>query len=214
MDLSPDSVITESFDDEVIVRHVRYANEASGWAVLDAVTADGTPLALVGPLVHLERGERVHVLGAWVTDSRYGRQVKVSQAEPLTPQDPEALLGYLVKVKHVGAKRAARLIGTYGAAQVFDAIDGDPVAAFEQVGLRGGRAREAAESWESIRVTRRLHLLLAPGPPWPASLGSRLRSPGASTSCWRHMVWPTWRRGSTTTTGPAPTSSSSATRTS
>ncbi len=162
MDLSPDSVITESFDDEVTIRHVRYANEASGWAVLDAVTADGTPLALVGPLVHLERGERVHVLGAWVTDSRYGRQVKVSQAEPLTPQDPEALLGYLVKVKHVGAKRAARLIGTYGAAQVFDAIDGDPVAAFEQVGLRGGRAREAAESWESIRVTRRLHLLLAP----------------------------------------------------
>ncbi len=162
MDLSRESAMTDTFDDEVTVRHVRYANEASGWAVLDAITADGTPLALVGPLVHLERGERAHVLGAWVTDSRYGRQVKVSQAEPLAPDNPDALLGYLVKVKHVGVKRAARLVDSYGAARVFDAIDGDPIAAFQQVGLRAGRAREAAESWESIRVTRRLHLLLAP----------------------------------------------------
>ena len=150
------------FEGEVLIRHVRYANEVSGWAVIDAAVADGTPVAMVGPLVHLERGERVAVVGTWVQDPRYGRQVKVEQASPLPPDDPAALVDYLRRMKHVGTKRAADLVAAHGAYEVLDAVDADPLAAFERVGLRGQRAQEAAESWQSLRVTRRLHLLLAP----------------------------------------------------
>jgi exodeoxyribonuclease V alpha subunit len=151
-----------SFDDEVTVRYVRYANEQTGWAVLDAAGTDGSPVALVGPLVHLEEGERVRVLGDWVNDSRYGRQVKVSEARPLPPQDPAALTGYLRRIKHVGARRAEELVARFGPDQVLDVIDADPAHAFAQIGLRAVRAEEAAESWQKLRVTRRLHLLLAP----------------------------------------------------
>jgi exodeoxyribonuclease V alpha subunit len=150
------------FDQPVTIRHVRFANEQTGWAVLDAAAADGTPIALVGPLVHLEEGERARILGEWVTDSRYGRQVKVSEARPLAPDDPETVAGYLRRVKHVGARRAERLVERFGAAEVLDRVDADPVTAFAEVGLRAVRAEEAARSWRSIRVTRRLHLLLAP----------------------------------------------------
>jgi exodeoxyribonuclease V alpha subunit len=151
-----------SFDDEVTVRYVRYANEQSGWAVLDAAGPEGAPVALVGPLIHLEEGERVHVVGDWVDDSRYGRQVKVSQARPLPPQDPAALTGYLRRIKHIGARRAEELVARFGPDQVLDIIDADPQHAFAQVGLRATRAEEAAESWQTLRVTRRLHLMLAP----------------------------------------------------
>ena len=106
------TVMESRFEAEVTVRFVRYANEATGWAVVDAAAADGTPVALVGPLVHLEERERVHVTGTWVNDSRYGAQVKVSEARPLPPQDLETLVGYLKRVKHVGAKRAADLQDT------------------------------------------------------------------------------------------------------
>src|SRR5579875_4004080 len=152
----------EGFDGPVTIRHVRFANEQTGWAVLDAAAADGTPIALVGPLVHLEEGERARILGEWVHDSRYGRQVKVSEAHPLAPDDPETVAGYLRRVKHVGARRASALIERFGAAEVLDRVDADPIAAFAEVGLRAGRAEEAAASWRAIRVTRRLHLLLAP----------------------------------------------------
>ena len=81
---------------------MRFANPETGWAVLDAAAGDGTPIALVGPLVHLEPGERARVLGEWVTDSRFGRQVKVAQASPLTPDDPDAVVAYLKRVKHIG----------------------------------------------------------------------------------------------------------------
>jgi exodeoxyribonuclease V alpha subunit len=151
-----------SFDDEVTVRYVRYANEQSGWAVLDAAAPDGSPVALVGPLVHLEEGERVRIVGDWVNDSRYGRQVKVSEARPLPPNDPAALTGYLRRIKHVGARRAEQLVARFGPEQVLDVIDADPQHAFAQVGLRTERAAEAVESWQKLRVTRRLHLLLAP----------------------------------------------------
>ena len=40
---------------------------------------------LVGPLIHLEEGERAHIVGTWVNDSRYGPQVKVAEARPLPP---------------------------------------------------------------------------------------------------------------------------------
>lgn len=151
-----------SFEAEVTVRFVRYANTETGWAVLDAAQADGTPVALVGPLVHLEERERVQISGTWVQDGRYGPQVKVAQARPLAPDDPQALAAYLKRVKHVGARRAANLVSRYGAAEVLDAIDRDPAAAFAVAGLSGARAEEAADSWQTLRVTRRLHLLLAP----------------------------------------------------
>lgn len=150
------------FDAPVTIRHVRYANEQTGWAVLDAAGADGQPVALVGPLVHLEPGERAHVIGAWVNDSRYGSQVKVSQARPLAPQDPDAVVAYLRRIKHVGARRATDLVDRFGAAAVLDEIDRDPAGAFSAVGLRSVRAQEATRSWQELRVTRRLHLLLAP----------------------------------------------------
>ena len=152
------------FEAEVTVRRTRFASEETGWAVVEAAGEDGTPVVLVGPLVHLEDHERARVVGTWVKDSRYGPQVKVTEATPLAPTDADGpvAIAYLVRVKHVGVKRATRLVETYGAGAVFDVIDRDPYAAFTAAGIRSVRAAEATSSWERLRVTRRLHLLLAP----------------------------------------------------
>ena len=153
-----------AFDSDVTIRRIRFANPESGWAVVEAVGENDESVMLVGPLGHLDERERAHVDGAWVQDTRYGMQVKVAEAHPLPPsdEDAEVVIAYLHKVKHVGAKRAARLVDRFGPAGVFDAIDGDPDAAFRAAGLRGAAIGEAIRSWERLRVTRRLHLLLAP----------------------------------------------------
>ncbi len=149
------------FDAEVTIRRRRFASDETGFAVLDA-DAGGEAVVLVGPLIHLEERERARVIGQLVYDSRYGEQVKVSQAHPLPPSDAEALGSYLRRVKYVGRKRAESLIARYGVESVLDAIDRDPAGAFRATGLSGRRAREAADSWNKLRVTRQLHLLLAP----------------------------------------------------
>jgi exodeoxyribonuclease V alpha subunit len=150
-----------AFDAEVTITRQRFANNDNGFAVLDA-ELDGDAIVLVGPLIHLEPHERVRVIGSWVSDSRYGDQVKVSEAHPLPPADGAALKQYLQRVKHVGKRRAETLIDRHGAGEVLNAIDLDPVKAFRAVGLSSHRAQEAASSWNGLRVTRQLHLLLAP----------------------------------------------------
>ena len=45
---------------------------------------------------------------------------------------------------------------------MLEAIDRDPQAAFRAVGLSPRRAGEAVRSWDELRSTRALHLLLAP----------------------------------------------------
>lgn len=151
-----------TFDGEITVRRTRFARRETGWAVVEADGGDGAPLMLVGPLIHLEEGDRAHVVGTWVEDPRFGRQVKVGEARPLPPSDAQSLKTLLVRVKHVGPKRAERLLARYGVEGVLDAVDRDPVAAFAAAGLRRRRAEEAAASWERLRATRRLHMLLAP----------------------------------------------------
>lgn len=142
------------------MRSQRFASEDGGFAVLDC-ESEGRHVVLVGPLAHLEPRERAAVTGAWVRDPRYGPQVKVREARPLAPTDEAALCAYLRRVRHVGARRAAALYAAHGAA-VLEAIDADPRTAFRRAGLSAARAGEAARSWDALRATRGLHLLLAP----------------------------------------------------
>ena len=148
------------FQDEVLIRRRRWASDETGFAVIDADRA-GDEVVLVGTIAHLEERERVRIDGLWQEDRRYGLQVKVATAEPLAPAGEAALLAYLKRVKHVGGRRAERLLDLYGEA-VLEVIDRDPRAAFRRLGLGPGRITEAVKSWDGLRSSRALHLLLAP----------------------------------------------------
>jgi exodeoxyribonuclease V alpha subunit len=148
------------FEGEVIIRRRRWSSDESGFAVIDA-ERDGDELVLVGTIAYLEERERVRIAGVWQDDRRFGMQVKVSTAEPLAPAGGAALAAYLKRVKHVGPSRAERLLQRYGDG-VLDAIDRDPHAAFGAIGLNPRRTNEAIRSWDALRSSRALHLLLAP----------------------------------------------------
>jgi exodeoxyribonuclease V alpha subunit len=149
-----------SFEGQVLVRRLRWSSDETGFAVVEA-DCDGDEIVLVGAIAHLEERERVRVAGVWQDDRRFGMQVKVATAEPLAPSGDEALSAYLQRVKHIGSRRAARLLARHGDA-VLEAIDRDPHAAFRSVGLNPRRTGDAVASWNALRATRALHLALAP----------------------------------------------------
>jgi len=149
-----------AFSAEVVVRRRRFSNPESGFAVLDC-EHEGDEIVLVGPLAHVEERERVAVEGAWVDDPRFGPQVKVRDARPLAPAGEAALAAYLRRVRHVGPARAAQLLERHGE-DVLDAIDADPRGALRAIGLSPRKLGEAVRSWDGLRSTRQLHLLLAP----------------------------------------------------
>jgi exodeoxyribonuclease V alpha subunit len=149
-----------AFTGEVVVRRLRFAAEDTGFAVVDA-DREGDDVVLVGTLAHLEEREKVRIEGVWADDKRFGLQIKVRIAESVPPSGDEALIAYLRRVKHIGLGRAGRLLERYGDDVLF-AIDEDPARAFRAAGLNPKRVNEAIRSWNALRSTRALHLLLAP----------------------------------------------------
>ena len=170
-----------SYTGTVEVIGVIYKAEDDGYAVLEVQeTESGEGFALVGPVAHLDAGDRAEVSGEWQTHNRYGRQLRAQGALPLDPADREGQVAYLTSLRHIGQKRAERLLRRA-----------------RRGGAAGDRRRPAARLRLAARGQRRPGrrgdpvLVREPGDPRPP------RAAGARTGS------PTWRRRSTPATASA-----------
>ncbi|HSS42022.1 MAG TPA: ATP-dependent RecD-like DNA helicase [Solirubrobacterales bacterium] len=152
-----------SYTGTVEVIGVIYKAEDDGYAVLEVQeTESGEGFALVGPVAHLDAGDRAEVSGEWQTHNRYGRQLRAQGALPLDPADREGQVAYLTSLRHIGQKRAESLCDEYGEG-VLQAIAADPQRVFGSLrGVSADQAAAATQSWFASRAIRDLHVQLAP----------------------------------------------------
>ena len=152
-----------SYSGTVEVVGVIYKADDDGYAVLEVQEADsGEGFALVGPVAHLDAGDRAEVSGEWQTHNRYGRQLRAQGALPLDPADREGQVAYLTSLRHIGQKRAEALCDEYGEG-VLQAIAADPQRVFGSLrGVSSDQAATATQSWFASRAIRDLHVQLAP----------------------------------------------------
>src|SRR5689334_25289030 len=105
-----------AYSGTVEVVGVIFKADDDGYAVLEVQeTESGEGFALVGPVAHLDAGDRAEVSGEWQTHNRYGRQLRAQGALPLDPTDREGQVAYLTSLKHIRQKRAQRLVEEHGA---------------------------------------------------------------------------------------------------
>jgi exodeoxyribonuclease V alpha subunit len=152
-----------SYTGTVEVLGVIFRAEDDGYAVLEVQEAgSGEGFALVGPVAHLDAGDRAEVSGEWQTHNRYGRQLRAQGALPLDPADREGQVAYLTSLRHIGPARAERLVDEHGEG-VLQAIAANPQAVFGALrGVSPDQAAAATESWHASRAVRDLHVQLAP----------------------------------------------------
>jgi exodeoxyribonuclease V alpha subunit len=152
-----------SYTGTVEVLGVIFKAEDDGYAVLEVEEAGGGEgFALVGPVAHLNAGDRAEVSGEWQNHSRYGRQLRAQGALPLDPTDREGQVAYLSSLRHIGRKRAERLCDTHGE-EVMQVISRDPQRTFAALrGVSADQAAAATQSWHESRAVRELHVQLAP----------------------------------------------------
>jgi exodeoxyribonuclease V alpha subunit len=152
-----------AFTGTVEVLGVIFSAEDDGYAVLEVQEAEsGEGFALVGPVAHLNTGDRAEVSGDWQTHSRYGRQLKARGALPLDPADRKGRIAYLTSLRHIGPARAERLVDEHGEG-VLSAIAADPAGVFAALrGVSADQAAAATQSWHASRAVRDLHVQLAP----------------------------------------------------
>jgi exodeoxyribonuclease V alpha subunit len=145
------------------VLRVIFKADDDGYAVLevrDAESRDKYPL--VGPVAHLNPGDRAEVGGEWQTHTTYGRQLRAMRAVPMDPEDREGRIAYLASLRNIGPARAKRLVDEHGE-EVMQAIAADPAGVFGSLrGVSPRHADAAAESWHASRAIRDLHVQLAP----------------------------------------------------
>jgi exodeoxyribonuclease V alpha subunit len=152
-----------SYTGTIEVLGVIFRAEDDGYAVLEVQEADGGDgFALVGPVAHLNAGDRAEVSGEWQTHSRYGRQLRAQGALPLDPADREGQIAYLSTLRHIGKARAEKLVDLHGE-EVLGVIAADPQRTFAALkGVSVDQAAEATQSWHESRAVRELHVQLAP----------------------------------------------------
>jgi exodeoxyribonuclease V alpha subunit len=152
-----------AFSGTIEVLGVIFSAEDDGYAVLEVEDVEsGEGFALIGPVAHLNEGERAEVSGDWQNHSRYGRQLRARGALPLDPADREGRVAYLTTLRHIGPTRAERLVDEHGEG-VLGAIAADPVGVFGLLrGVSAKQATAAADSWHASRAIRDLHVELAP----------------------------------------------------
>jgi exodeoxyribonuclease V alpha subunit len=152
-----------NYSGTIEVLAVIFSAEDDGYAVLEVEdTGSGEEFALVGPVAHLNAGDRAEVSGDWQTHARYGRQLRARGAVPIDPADREGQVAYLTSLRHIGPARAERLVAEHGET-VLQAIAADPAGVFASLpGVSAGQAAAAAESWQASRAVRDLHVQLAP----------------------------------------------------
>ena len=153
-----------SYTGTVEVLGVIFRAEDDGYAVLEVreTDEDGGGFALVGPVAHLAPGDRAEVSGEWQTHSRYGRQLRAQGAVPLDPADRDGQIAYLSSLRHIGKKRAERLVDQHGE-EVMQVIAADPQRTFQALkGVSVDQAAAATQSWHESRAVRELHVQLGP----------------------------------------------------
>jgi exodeoxyribonuclease V alpha subunit len=147
----------------VEVLRVIFKADDGSYAVLevrDAESRDKHPL--IGPIAHLNPGDRAEVSGDWQNHATYGRQLRAQRAVPRDPEDREGRIAYLTSLRHIGPARAELLVERHGE-EVMAEIAANPTEVFG--GLRGMTTQHvdaAVASWHESRAVRDLHVQLAP----------------------------------------------------
>ncbi|MBR2968058.1 MAG: ATP-dependent RecD-like DNA helicase [Clostridia bacterium] len=97
------------------IDEIRFRNDENGYtiAVLDV---EGEPIVAVGNFPPVSEGEEVEVFGEYVIHAKFGKQFKVSDIKPITPQTADGIVRFLGSglIKGVGPKTALAIVSTFG----------------------------------------------------------------------------------------------------
>ena len=131
------------------VDEIIFANEANGYTVLRLETPDGESVTVTGCIPFAAPGERLNVVGSWVSRAGYGQQFQADYAERQMPRGAEAVYEYLASrvVKGIGPATASVLVSAFGD-RTLDVIAHEPE---KLAGLKGISSKRAKEMSESLR---------------------------------------------------------------
>lgn len=122
------------------VEDVIFKNSDTGYIVFD-IDCGGQEITVIGELGDISEGERLELIGNYVSSVKYGRQFKAVSCTRLLPTTPSEIRKYLGSgiIKGVGTALAKRIVEAYGE-EALDVIENDPLRLAELKGVTSDKA--------------------------------------------------------------------------
>jgi exodeoxyribonuclease V alpha subunit len=122
---------------DAVLERITYANQETGYTVARVATDRSSDLlAVVGPLLGAQPGERLRLRGRWKGHPRYGRQFEVHSYQTVLPATIQGIRRYLGSglIKGIGPKMAERIVDLF-AETTLQVIEQEPSRLVEVPGL-------------------------------------------------------------------------------
>src|SRR3954471_7836065 len=134
---------------EGVLDKITFANEENAWSVVRiSVPGRREPVTAVGNLLGVQPGENLRLVGAWVTDKKYGEQFRVESYVTVVPATLVGIQRYLGSglLHGMGKVMAKRLVGHFGLSTL-EVIDHHPERLVEVEGIGPVRSEEIRKAW-------------------------------------------------------------------
>lgn len=146
-----------------ILDRITFQNEENGYTIARLLKNSGEKEAItvVGYLSGVPVGSTLALSGAWVNDSRYGRQFKVENYEIVKPNTVNGIERYLGSglIKGIGPAYAARIVDRFGL-KTLDVLENDPARLLEVPGLGQRRVDRIKKAWKEQKEIHRIMVFL------------------------------------------------------
>lgn len=118
-------------------------------------------ITALGSIVSHQVGMEYKLIGKWVENQKFGRQLKFDRHETILPQSEDGIFKYLVRVcKHVGPSIGNNLVDQYGK-NTLEIMKLDPERVANEIkGITPAKAQEISESLLNNEVNERVQIEL------------------------------------------------------
>ncbi len=142
------------------IDHFIYRNDQNGYSVIE-LHMENEDIICVGYFPSNSQGESVEICGEYVEHAVYGRQLKASKIETITPKDAEQMERYLASgaIKGVGPALAKRIIKKFGG-DTFRIIEQEPERLVEIKGISERIAIDISTQMDEKRELREAMIFL------------------------------------------------------
>jgi len=125
------------------------------------VAGQDEPVTVVGSLLGLPAGARLHAKGYYEENPRFGRQFRIVSFTELSPQTLDGIQRYLGAglVKGIGPEIAARIVARFGE-KTLQVLDQRPERIREVPGIGAARAAFIKKAWTAQRGQREAMVFL------------------------------------------------------
>ncbi len=141
-----------------IVYRITYHNTENGYTIAKLKSGKYRDLIKIAgyiPIIHV--GSVLTLSGNWVTDSKFGRQFKVSGSEETIPSDINGIERYLGSgmIKGLGPKYAHRIVSCFGT-MTLKVIEENPELLKKVPGLNKKIIQNIRDAWEEQRTVKEI----------------------------------------------------------